>query len=71
MLVACFIRRLSNLHRGKFVFTASVLRLSSSDISATHNPLREEPAVSDISPATAWARALRRVTAISSQLAPE
>lgn len=61
----------SSLQRGKFVFIGSVLRLSSCDISATHNPLREELAVSDISPVTARARALHRVTAIRSQLAEE
>lgn len=56
---------------GKFVFIGSVLRLSGPDISATHNPLREELAVSDISPVTAWALALHHVTAIRSQLAQE
>lgn len=35
---------------GKFVFTGSALRLSGSDIFATHNPLREELAVNNISP---------------------
>lgn len=63
--------RLLNLQRGKFVFIRSALRLSSSDISATHNPLREELAVSDISLVMAWAWALHCVTAIRSQLAQE
>lgn len=62
---------LLNLQRIKFVFKGSALRLSSSDISATHNLLREELAVSDISPVTAWAWALHHVTAIRSQLAQE
>lgn len=39
-----------NLQRGKFVFAGFALRLSGSDIFATHNPPREELAVSDISP---------------------
>lgn len=56
------------LQRGKFVCRGSALRLSSSDISATHNTLREELAVSDISPVTACALALHHVTAIRSQL---
>lgn len=50
LCVMCFIRVI--VERGKFVFIACVLSLSSCDISATHNPPRDELAVSNISLAT-------------------